>query len=233
MRSSFSHPVVRPLTKVAGVIATMSLALTALIATAPAAHAQLGFSLGIDSNGGLDLFNTSASPGFTLNGFTITFSAPNQTFFDTTDTPPGEISQGFSVFSNNGITTISLPGDVATDGQQTATFNFTGFDGGDSVGFDFDLDAFDNIDSNGDVRGGLVSALFSNGQTVSGTIVSGTFTPIRDTFGFGVTASAAVAGAPNPVPEPGTVVVGLSLLGMTGLGMVRGRMRPRQAPKNA
>jgi hypothetical protein len=118
---------------------------------------------------------------------------------------------------------VTLPDDAATDGKQTATFTFSGFDPGDIAGISFDLDAFNNIEGSGSPAGGLVSALFSNGQTVSGIIgTSRFFVPQFDTFDRGVSVSSSV---PAAVPEPSEwLTMGLAAASVGGL-MFRARRR--------
>lgn len=199
----------------------------ALLAVLPlSASAQVGFDFGINDQGAFGLRNSSVS-SVTLNSFTVTFTAPNQTFFDTAPTSPGNVSTGFNTFFNTGVTTVTLPGNAATDGSQTATFTFSGFDPGDLAGISFDLDVFGLSETTGTPAGGLVAALFSNGQTASGIIGSAPFTvPGLGDWDRGVSVTLAT---PNPIPEPGAYVSGAFFVGALGFEVLRGRRRPRRA----
>jgi hypothetical protein len=191
-----------------------------LIGLPASASAQVGFDFGIFDNGALGLRNASLT-SVTLNSFTVTFTAPNPTFFDTAPTSPGTgSSTGFNVFYNTGIAAVTLPGDAATDGQQTATFSFSGFDPNEVVGISFDLDAFNN-GLTGSPTGGLVSAVFSNGETLNGIIGSSQFfVPTFDTFDRGVSVRSA-----SVVPEPSAYLIGAAFVSVLGLGVFRGRRR--------
>ncbi len=201
------------------VVMATAFTLGGLLVAPKNAFAQVGFRFGINNIGGMGIRNTSTTP-VTLNSFTVTFT--NQTFFDTTSAPPGAVASGFFVFTNNGVSNIILPNNVQTNGQQTATFSFAGFDRNDSVSIGFDLDRFNAIDglTGGRPAGGLVSAIFSNGQTVTGTIGNSFFNvPGLSLFGNGVSVSAPA------VPEPGEYAVAGMLAGTLALGMVRARRR--------
>lgn len=190
-----------------------------------AASAQVGFDFGINDKGAFGLRNTS-TPSVSLDALTVTFTAPNLTFFDTAPTSPGLISTGFNLFYNVGVTAVTFPSEAATDGTQTATFTFTGFDSSDLAGISFDLDVYDQQDTVGVPAGGLVSALFSNGEKASGIIGSAPFTvPGLGNWDRGVRVTGA-----DPVPEPGAYLVGSAFIGTMGLCLFRARRRLNKVP---
>ena len=97
-----------------------------------------------------------------------------------------------------------------------------------STGISFDLDSFNSTAFPGSPTGGLVSALFSNGATLSGTIgPSQIFVPGFDTFQRGVSARSTTPA--NPIPEPSEwLAMGMAGASVMGL-MIRARRR-KSAP---
>lgn len=193
----------------------------ALAALSTVAHAQVSsFSFGTEDFGSFGLQNTSTDPTAQISAVTIDLTGTD-TFFDTTDDSPGNSSGGFSLFFNNGVAIVTFPSDAATDGTQIATVTFTGFDADDSFGADVDFDLFLNPDGDGAPAGGLVTVLFSNNLTASGTILA---TPISLSAGggntqvFSLSATGSVQPAGGAVPEPSALAVGgvfaASLLGL-------------------
>lgn len=55
----------------------------------------------------------------------------------------------------------------------------------------------------------------------------------NDVYGMDNIQVVRAAAGPDPVPEPGVVVTSLSMAGMTGLGLIRGRRRMRKAAAGA
>lgn len=143
------------------------------------------FTLGIEANGDLGVANRSVN-GISLNSLEIDFSvAGGQTFFDTSDAPPGLVGvQGISVSSNLGIDEIGLPDAGVLDGLQSATITFNGFDTAEAAIIEFDLDRFDDIDSNGQPGGGRIIATFSNGQVITRTLAEESVNVLGRSFAF-------------------------------------------------
>lgn len=187
-----------------------------------ASAAMIGFDFGTNSNGGFGLHNTSDSGQF-IESLTIDFTS-NNTFFDTTNDSPGANSTGFSINNNVGVGTVTLPDDSTTDGEQTATLIFNGFEPNDAATFNVDYDAFASPDSNGAPNGGLVSVLFSSGDTLNATIGTDDIFFAASVYSFSATASGTTS--PAAVPEPSSLILlGLGSAGLFGCGRWRTRKR--------
>ncbi len=178
--------------------------MAAILFTAGTLHAQfVSFSVGMNRNGGIGIVNTS-SPGFTLNSVSITLS--NDTFFDTTNTPPGTFSFSWATAFNSGLATIELPSNESTDGQQTAAISFTGFDPSDFVRLSFDLDNGVENDGLGDLTGAQITATFTGGVQAIAALTATSASVAGATYSDTGSASQAV-------PEPTSLLlvgVGLS-----------------------
>ena len=88
------------------------------------------------------------------------------------------------------------------------------------------MDVYDQQDTVGVPAGGLVSALFSNGEKASGIIGSAPFTvPGLGNWDRGVRVTGA-----DPVPEPGAYLVGSAFIGTMGLCLFRARRHLNKVP---
>lgn len=185
-----------------GIIAVTVLSLGSL-------HAQfVSFSVGINSNGGIGVVNTS-SAGFAITSVSITLT--NDTFFDTTNTPPGTASSGWSTALNSGVATISLPADATTDGQQIALISFTGFDPADFVRMGFDLDTYASPDSSGNPTGAQILATFTGSHQATATLTATPATVAGASYSHTGSGSQAV-----PEPTAGLLVgLGLGIAALT------------------
>lgn len=104
----------------------------------------------------------------------------------------------------------TLPDDISTDGQRTASFTFNDFNPGEAVSVGCDYDLYSAPDGNGDPNGTVVVATFSDGssaqvvvQNVAGSVAGSFFpftgfSPLLDsTFSSDGKATVAIVGSVN------------------------------------
>lgn len=167
------------------------------------------FRAGMNSNGNMGIENLGPLSITSLN-----IKLFNDTFFDTTDVPPGVASTGWSVLGSTGGASATLPSNVSTDGQTTADISFADFDAADAIHLGFDLDLFASPDGFGNPLGAQITAMFSDGSTATVTLGSDPVTIDGVTYAFGSTSA---------IPEPSTYA--LLALGAGVLLMAKRRRR--------
>jgi hypothetical protein len=149
---------------------------------------DVNFDVGIHAGGDLHAIHLSDG-SLQLIRLTLDFATgENDTFFDTLAEAPGTIAEGFSVTSNESNVTLSLPDDTLTHAQQIATFSFDDFDPQEIIGIGFDTDTFSNPDHNGEPLEAVITATFSNGETLVKTISEFPFTLEDESFSFSTAA---------------------------------------------
>jgi len=202
--------------KFKAVLAAVSFgALTTASAQAAVVSPTLGFDLSLAGNTNVPVFtlvNTS-DPGNQLVQFTFTI---------------GDVTRHFdfvSPLSNpaGGTATLNSP-DTGNNGVRSdlISINFTGFDAGESVTFESDIDVdpasnvvqdFRNVFfNNGSALNSVATALFSTGDSVSLTLPDN-----QQVFRF--SASNTVSTVPLPMALP------LFAAGLAGLGIAACRRR--------
>ena len=189
-----------------------------LLLPAPLAYAQFSsFDFAQYPNGFYYFLNTSTNPTAQIISATIDYT-PTDTFFDTTADPPGLGYGLWSYLSVPDVNNVVLPNNALTNGQQIATILSLGndFDPGKYIFVDADIDTFTTPDMDGAPTGGIITVLFSNGFSASGTITETPYTSGDILFYSPTTFTHSASGAVlTGTPEPSSfVLMGIVLIGM-------------------
>ncbi len=101
----------------------------------------------------------------------LDLALPDGLFFDTAEASPGSEFAPLLVSRSSAPVTVEIPDGSQTDGLREVSISFSGFDAMEEIRFSGDVDRLDDPDGAANAAGTHVTAWFSNGAVVSGSVV--------------------------------------------------------------